>query len=225
VSAFSESTVAGIVTPDRSTSVAPGRVAAFLAPAVAVAIFLAVWELWVRLSGIRPIILPAPSTVAATTAEQWETLALHTWATFSEAALASLLAIIGGSLLAVVMTQFEIVARAVTPYVLLSQVVPKIALAPLFVVWLGIGAPARLTMAFVIAFFPMVIDVSAGLLSVPADRLRLARLLGSSQWQVLRYLRIPSAIPHFFTGAKISVTVAIVGIIVSEFVAAERGLG
>lgn len=202
-----------------------GRVISGLGPVVLIALVLVLWELTVRSASVPAIVLPAPSTIAATVVENFDVLALNAWATLSEAALAAVLAIVGGSLVAVGITQSALLSRAILPYILFSQVIPKIALAPLLVVWLGIGAPARLALAFAISFFPMVIDVAAGLTSVSEERLRLARALGASRWQVLRYLRVPSAVPFFFTGAKIAVTSAIIGIIVGEFIAADRGLG
>jgi NitT/TauT family transport system permease protein len=98
-------------------------------------------------------------------------------------------------------------------------------LAPLFIVWLGIGLPSRVTFSIFISFFPILVATAAGLQSVPRDMLRLCRSVGATDWQVLVSVRFPTALPYLFSGMKVAVTLAIIGIVVGEFIASQRGLG
>jgi NitT/TauT family transport system permease protein len=105
------------------------------------------------------------------------------------------------------------------------QLIPKIALAPLFIVWLGIGLPSRVTFSIFICFFPILIATATGLQSLPLDMLRLCRSVGASNWQILLSVRFPMALPFIFSGMKIAATLAIIGIVVGEFIASRAGLG
>ena len=115
--------------------------------------------------------------------------------------------------------------KAIYPNVVLFQLIPKIALAPLFIVWLGIGLSSRVTFSIFISFFPILVATAAGLQSVPRDMLRLCRSVGATDWQVLLNVRFPSALPFLFSGMKVAVTLAIIGIVVGEFIASQQGLG
>ena len=107
----------------------------------------------------------------------------------------------------------------------MSQIVPKVAVAPLLVVWFGLGGTSRLLLAFLIAFFPMVINTATGLTSVDEDFVRMARAYMGSRWQIFTKIRLPHALPLIFGGMKISITLAVIGVVVAEFVAAQRGIG
>ena len=115
--------------------------------------------------------------------------------------------------------------KAMYPNVILFQLIPKIALAPLFIVWLGIGLPSRVTFSIFISFFPILVATAAGLQSVSRDMLRLCRSVGASDWQVLLHVRFPTSLPYLFSGMKVAVTLSIIGIVVGEFIASQRGLG
>ena len=118
-----------------------------------------------------------------------------------------------------------IVRRGVYPLIVVSQIVPKVAVAPLFIVWFGLGDLSRLLLAFLIAFFPIVINTTAGLTSVDDDIVRMARAYMGSRGQIFFKIRLPHALPLIFAGMKISITLAVIGVVVAEFVAAQRGIG
>ena len=119
----------------------------------------------------------------------------------------------------------KVLEETIYPLVIFTQVIPKIAIAPLLIIWLGYGAPPKIVIVFLICFFPMVIDTAAGLKSVEEDMLHLIRALGATPWQIFTKIRLPNAMPYIFNGMKISVTLAVVGAIVGEFVGASKGLG
>jgi NitT/TauT family transport system permease protein len=115
--------------------------------------------------------------------------------------------------------------KAFYPYILVLQLIPKVALAPLFIIWLGVGLPSRLWFAVFMAFFPVVISTMTGLMSADRNAVRLCEALTASRWQVFYSVRIPYALPHIFAGLKISATMAMIGVVVGEFVTAQEGLG
>src|SRR6185312_9296646 len=109
-----------------------------------------------------------------------------------------------------------ILREALYPNLVVFQLIPKIALAPLFIIWLGIGSPSRLAFAIFISFFPIVIATTAGLTNVDRDMVRLCRALTASEWQIFTSVRLPSALPYVFSGMKIGVTLSIIGVIIGE---------
>jgi NitT/TauT family transport system permease protein len=126
---------------------------------------------------------------------------------------------------AVLLTYSEIVRKGFYPLIVVSQIVPKVAVAPLFVVWFGLGDLSRLLLAFLIAFFPIVINTVTGLTSVDDDFVRMARAYMGTRRQIFTKIRLPHALPLIFGGMKISITLAVIGVVVAEFVAAQRGIG
>ena len=192
--------------------------------AVTVAV-LAVWESLVAALQVKAVLLPRPSAIAAVLWRQGPLILEHMWPTFYQIVLGFLLALAGGVLVAVLITYSEIVRRGVYPLIVLSQIVPKVAVAPLFVVWFGLGDLSRLLLAFLIAFFPIVINTATGLASVEDDFVRMARACMGSRWQIFTKIRLPHALPLVFGGMKISITLAVIGVVVAEFVAAQRGIG
>ncbi len=197
----------------------------WLLPFGSLAVFLLVWEAGVRLAEVPAGLLPPPSAVAGTLVREWRLLLWHTWRTVAQCLLGFLYAAIGGTVLGAMLAVFRPFRDAVYPLVVAFQVVPKVALAPLFVLWFGLGSGARVVLVFVIAFFPMVINTFTGLLETDADMLRMARGFCANRWQIFWKVRLPTAVPYVLSGVKISVTLAVVGIIVGEFVTAQDGLG
>jgi NitT/TauT family transport system permease protein len=135
------------------------------------------------------------------------------------------LSVVGGILVAVLITYSSILRRSFYPIIVVSQVVPKISIAPLFIVWFGTGTMSSLLLAFLIAFFPMTINSALGFQSIDEDIHRMARTFMGSRWQIFWKIRMPNALPYIFSGMKISITLAIIGVIVSEFVASQEGIG
>jgi NitT/TauT family transport system permease protein len=186
---------------------------------------LAAWEVLVRALGIRSIILPPPSEIAEVMVTRHDLLLTHLWPSLYLTVLGFALSVFGGIFVAILITYSEIVRKGFYPVIVVSQVIPKISIAPLFIVWFGTGTMSSLLLAFLIAFFPMTINSAMGLQSVDEDIHKMARTFMGSRWQIFWKIRMPNALPYIFGGMKISVTLAIIGVIVSEFVASQEGIG
>lgn len=192
--------------------------------ALALAVLFA-WELAVRLGNVPEVILPAPSAIVRVMIDQHAILLKHAIPTTLESAGGFALASLLGIGLAILITYSTVAREALYPNLVFFQLIPKIALAPLFIIWLGIGAQSRLAFSVFIAFFPIVIATTAGLLSVDRNMVRLCRSLTATEWQVFRSVRFPAALPYIFSGMKIAMTLAIIGVIIGEFITAQQGLG
>jgi NitT/TauT family transport system permease protein len=196
-----------------------------LLPILFAAASLVFWQLVVGWARVPPAILPPPIDVATQLVQHWSLILRHAMQTTNETVIAFGLSIPLGVLLAAVITWSPTVKKALLPNVIVFQLIPKIALAPLFIVWLGIGLPSRVTFSIFISFFPILIATATGLQSLPVDLLRLCRSVGASNWQILFFVRFPMALPFIFSGMKIAATLAIIGIVVGEFIASQAGLG
>lgn len=186
---------------------------------------VAVWEVSARVFGIPQWLLPAPSAIIGELIAKPGMFAYHALVTAGEIVLGFLLSVIVGIPLAFGIAYSRVFERTLYPILVASQAVPKVAIAPLLIVWFGFGTLPKVIVAFLIAFFPIVIDTVVGLRSVQPEMLHLARSMGASGWQTFRKIRLPKALPSIFAGLKVAITLAVVGAIVGEFVAADRGLG
>lgn len=186
---------------------------------------LALWEGVVHAFAIREVLLPAPSAIALRLAEAFPVLMQHAWPTVWESVAGFAIASVLGVALAALLSTSKLMREMLYPNVVLFQLIPKIALAPLFIVWLGIGFQSRLTFSVFISFFPVVIAALAGLDHVDKSLLRLCRALTATPWQVFTSVRLPHALPYVFSGMKIATTFAIIGVIVGEFITSQAGLG
>jgi NitT/TauT family transport system permease protein len=186
---------------------------------------LLLWEAAVRELHVRSIILPPPSEVLVVIFERHELLLTHLWPSLYMTVLGFGLSVIGGILGAVLITYSSIVRKGFYPIIVVSQIVPKIAIAPLFIAWFGTGAMSGLLLSVLITFFPMTINSALGFQSIDEDIHRMARAFMGSDWQIFWKIRMPNALPYIFSGMKISITLAIIGVIVSEFVASQEGIG
>ena len=194
-------------------------------PTAAAVLFLVAWQLLVVAGDVPPAILPPPTLVADQLSEHFWLIMKHAVPTTLETLLAFAISVPLGIAIAAVMVYSPLINRALYPNIIFFQLIPKIALAPLFIVWLGIGLPSRVTFSVFISFFPILIATAAGLQSVNRDMLRLCRSLRASDWQILLHVRFPTSLPYVFSGMKIAVTLAIIGIVVGEFIASQAGLG
>ena len=186
---------------------------------------LVLWQIAVSALGIKEYILPTP--VAAIKAlfnpnYQWT---VNLLATLYAVLGAFVLSAVLGVLLAIVIVWNDLLLRTVMPVLILFNTLPKIALAPLFVVWMGYGIWPNIVIGTTIAFFPMVVNTAVGLASAEPEMLDLVRTLKAGKWQVLRKIRIPNAVPYIFVGLKLNATMSVIGALVGEFVASEKGLG
>jgi NitT/TauT family transport system permease protein len=193
-----------------------------VASAVAIAVL---WQLTVRLGGIRELILPAPSVVVENLLRTLPSLLNQAVVTGREALAAFALAILAGFLGAATISSSKILRETVYPAIVTLQLIPKVALAPLFVIFLGIDHEARITFAALLSFFPVLISTSVGLANTDLSALRLCRALGASTWKTFWSVRVPFALPHFFSGVRISSTMAVTGVVIAEFISAKEGLG
>jgi len=194
-------------------------------PATVFAALLLAWEFYVRVSGVLPVILPAPSDVAAYMWEQRVQLLENAWPTLYQCLLGFALAVVVGVLIAVLLTQSTVIRRGFYPLVVGIALIPKVSVAPLFTLWFGTGAVSRVSLVFFVSFFPMVVSPASGLMSVDPSLLKMARAFGATQRQIFWTLRVPTALPYIVDGMKVAMSLAVIGIIVAEFVTSDQGLG
>ncbi|MFQ5915948.1 MAG: ABC transporter permease [Nitrospinota bacterium] len=196
-----------------------------LGPALIFVLFFGLWEVIVRALDMPAVILPAPSEVAGIFAEKGSYLLAHLVPTFTSILLGFALGVGGGFGAGVLIDQSAWVREVSYPYLVASQVIPKIALAPLFVVWFGYGIIPKVVMAALICFFPVVINTIRGFASVEPELVQFMGSLGASRWEIFRKLAVPWAMPYVFAAMKISMALAVIGTVVGEFVGSNRGLG
>jgi NitT/TauT family transport system permease protein len=199
----------------------------WLLPTIIFALILTSWEMVVRLKDISPLLLPSPSLIGQAFLRELAngSLLKHTGVTLIE--------IFGGFLggaflgigLGVMVSLAPQIYRLLQPYIIASQTMPKLALAPLFVLWLGYGYAPKIAITALISFFPLFESTLTGLLHVPRDHLALFQSLRASKWQTLWKLRVPHALPYLFSGFRVAIILSIVGAVVSEFIGANAGLG
>lgn len=194
-------------------------------PALAVLVLLILWEVLVRALGVPEFLLPAPSSIAAESWKVADNLGMHALATLRTVVLGFLLSVTISLPVALAISSSRAVGNAIYPLLVLTQSVPKVALAPLLVVMLGSNELPRLVVTFLVAFFPLVISISTGLLAVPPELLELGRACKATWRQELLRIRLPYAVPFIFSGFKVAITLCVVGAVVAEFVNADRGLG
>jgi NitT/TauT family transport system permease protein len=194
-------------------------------PAGSLLICVLIWDLSVRLFDVPSYLVPAPEAVAQLLYQRFPFLLAHAWVTTLETVLGFLLSIAVGVPLALAIVWSRLIERSVYPILVLSQAVPKVALAPLLLVWLGFGMNTKVVVSVLIAFFPIVISMVVGLRSVPQEMVDLGRSMGLGALQMFLKIRLPHALPSLFGGLKVAITLAVVGAVVGEFVGADRGLG
>jgi NitT/TauT family transport system permease protein len=186
---------------------------------------LVIWEVAVDLFKIPAFLFPAPSDILAACRDNAALLLRESRVTTVEILLGYFLSIVVGIPLALAIFQWPVFAKSTYPLLISSQAMPKVAIAPLFVVWFGFGFVPKILIAFLIAFFPIVINTVMGLSSIEQEKIFLARSMGLSGFQTFRLIRFPNALPSIFAGLKISITLAVVGAVVGEFVGGDSGLG
>ena len=194
-------------------------------PLALVLALLAGWWAVTEAELVAPYILPSPADTWRVTQENAAYLAQNTWVTAWETVIGVVIAAIVGVLTAVVMVYSASLEKTVYPLILFAQVIPKIAIAPLFVVWLGFGPSPKILVAVLMAFFPIVISGLAGLRSVDPEILELTSTMGASRFKTFMKIRFPASLPQLMSGLKVAATLAVTGAVVGEFVGANEGLG
>lgn len=189
-----------------------------------IALFL-IWEVAVRALGIRPTILPAPSAIAGALWQYWPAIQRHSIQTLFTTTLGFGLAVVGGLALGLLIGWSRMIYAGLYPIMVGFNAIPKVAVVPILVIWFGIGTiPAVLT-AFLIAFFPIVVNVATGLATIEPETEDVLRALGAKKMDIMLKVGIPRSMPYFFGSLKVAITLAFVGSVISETVAANSGLG
>lgn len=199
--------------------------AAVLPPVVSLCILLLGWEYGTALFHVPAYLLPPPSAIWSALAAAWPAVLRHGWATLSTVLLGFAVSIAVSLPLAVLIAGSRTLASSIYPLLVVTQSVPKVALAPILVVALGANALPRIVITVLVAFFPLVISSVAGLLAAPHELVEMARSCRATRWQQLVRIRLPFAVPFVFAGLKVAVALCVVGAVVAEFVGADEGLG
>ena len=186
---------------------------------------LVLWEILTRLSQIPGFILPAPSAIFVEAVTRYPLYLYNSWITFYEMVAGFLLAALVGVFLAVVIVYSRIMRNMIYPQIVVLQIVPKVAIAPLLLIWAGYGITSKVLLALLIAFFPIVVNMVTGLAEIEEELLDLCRILQSGRWQEFSKVRLPNALPYLFSSLKVASTLSVIGAVIGEFVGGAEGLG
>jgi NitT/TauT family transport system permease protein len=199
--------------------------AGWLKPIIFLVFLVALWDVAIRLFNIPPYQVPKPVDVVVTLWQEWPMLLSQAWPTTMATIWGFLLSAAFGIPVAMMIAGSRTVESYVYPLLVFSQSIPKIAIAPLFVVWFGFGVFPKVLSAFLLGFFPVVVSAVQGFKSVEPDMLDLARAMEANRLQIFRMVSFPHALPAIFAGLKVSITLAVVGAVVGEFVGSNSGIG
>ncbi|WP_341704989.1 ABC transporter permease [Ferrovibrio sp.] len=201
-----------------------GRYLRWLAIAAVHVAAVILWEILVRLTGLPAFILPAPSVIFATLAKANYGWLDNTWVTGLEIFGGYVLALVSGVLLALMFTWSRLLTLAIFPLFVTLNMIPKVALGPLIIVWFSYGISTNILITLSLCFFPILLTTVRGLKEVEPDLLDLVRSLKGSRWQTFIYIQLPGALPYVFSGMKVAAILAVAGAVVGEFIASDRGL-
>lgn len=186
---------------------------------------LLIWQAATIVFQTPSYLLPSPFDIMIKVGKDWKLLLAHSGVTTFEIVIGFVISVVIGLPLAILVTYSPVFDKAIYPLIVGSQTIPKVALAPLMLAWLGFGYSPKILITALVAFFPIVINSVVGLRSAPPQMLHLARSMGSSPMQIFFRFRLPQALPNIFAGMKLAVVLAVIGAIVAEFVGADAGLG
>lgn len=198
---------------------------ATILPVVSFAVIIGLWQLAVRGLDIPKYIMPAPTEVFVSMRDSWQMLWAGAQVTGSEVLLGFLLAAVISVPLAYGIASVKLIERALYPVIVVLQTIPKIAVAPLFIVWFGLGQTPKILLTFLLCFFPILVDSITGFNSLDPRLLYITKSMGANRRQAFRYVRLPAALPFIFSGFKVAAVLSVTGAIVAEFVGASAGLG
>jgi ABC-type nitrate/sulfonate/bicarbonate transport system permease component len=208
--------------PARTTRAWAGRL---LAPLLFSLLILAAWQLLVALADLRETILPRPTVIASHIYDQRSLLIDNAWVTLKEIVIGFALAFAVGITLAILITTSQIIERAVYPWMIASQMVPIVAIAPLLVLWFGFDLTPKVLVVALVSFFPLAVNSVDGLRAPPREMINLMRTLGAGRLRIFRTVQVPAALPFVFSGAKVAIAFATLGAVFGEWVGASDGLG
>ena len=189
------------------------------------ALLFIVWEFAVRITGIKEYLLPPPSKIWTEFAKRFDPVMASAWVTTTEILAGYALAVAVSIPLALSIAYSRFMEHAVYPVIVFLQIIPKIAIAPLFIIWFGFGFTPKLLLVFLLSFFPIVVSSIAGFKSVESDVMDFARTTGANGWRLFARIRLPHALPQIFTGLKVGAALSATAAVVAEFVASDKGLG
>lgn len=196
-----------------------------LPAAVLLVLLVGAWEAVCRLAGIRETILPPPSSIVQALASNLPLLLTHAGATLSAVAAGLSLAVLVALCLAVFMNRFGWLKQALYPLLVISQTIPIIALAPLFLIWFGWGIAPKVVVVALVCFFPLAVNMVEGLEQVDPEAIDLMKVMQASPALIFRSVQLPAVLPYFFSGLKIAVTYSVMGAVIAEWLGARAGLG
>lgn len=211
--------------PAAAIGAGAARMTGLLMPFVGVGALLLLWALITAAFKIPDYLLPSPISVVRRAFIEWRTLVNQTGYTLIEIVAGFLGSVLIGIPMAFAVVLSRPIERIVLPLVVASQAIPKVAIAPILVIWLGFGLFPKIVISFLIGFFPVLVSTIAGLKSVETEMIDLVRSMGASTMKIIFRVRLPSALPQIFSGLKVAIALSVVGAIVGEFVGADRGLG
>jgi NitT/TauT family transport system permease protein len=183
------------------------------------------WESLIRLLHVPDWLLPAPSQILDVIADKNSVVLYHTLVTLNETLLGFVLALVLGVVCAIGIVHFALLRDTLYPSLIMFNSFPKVAIAPLFVVWIGVGIESKIANAFLTALFPIVLNTIMGLTDMDPELLELVRSMSKSRWVLFWKIRLPHALPYLFAGCKIAIPLAVIGAIVGEFISGRSGLG
>ena len=203
----------------------PGLAGRVLPPLVFSLVVLGAWQAYTGLADISPLLLPSPWAVAVSVVDNAALFTRNAVVTLQEILLGFVLGAAAGVALAVLLTYSRLAERAVYPWLVASQMVPIVAVAPILVVWFGFTIVPKVVVVALVCFFPVVVNTTDGLKSVDPEMVRLMRTLGMSRLRIMRSVRVPSALPYVFSGLKVAMALSVIGAVFGEWVGASEGLG
>ena len=214
-----------IVKPIKLKSTKLSKIATLAYPLIAIAIAVVIWWIAVKLFNVPPYIMPTPDAVFITFVQKFTLIAGHLGPTATATVLGLGFSIVIGLPFSVLLVASRTLERAFMPILVGSQCFPKVAIGPILIVWFGWGILPKVMISFIISFFPIVIQTVLGLKSVERDEIDLIRIMTPSKLQIFTKIRIPNALPYFFGGLKVAVTLSLIGAIDGEFIGSDKGLG
>ncbi len=191
----------------------------------AIVLFFGVWQVGVVLFQVDHWVLPSPSSIIQSLWSSRDLLFMHTIQTLGESVIGLFFSVVVGSGLAFLMEFFPLSKRSIYPFIIFSQTIPVIALAPLLIIWFGYGMLSKIILITMVCFFPIVISMIDGFAMVDPEWLRLVKTMGANRLQTFRLVKLPAVLPSFFSGFRIAGAYCVLGAVISEWLGAEKGLG
>lgn len=201
------------------------NIARKLSPWLLAVVLVILWEMGVRLAWLPPFIIPSPTEVIAALMRDWPNLMHHSQVTLLQALIGLGIGVMIAVVLALIMDSLPLIRQAVYPLLVVSQTIPTVAIAPILVLWLGYDMAPKIVLVVLTTVFPIVINLLNGFSHVDQDAVQLLKLMGANTWDILKHVKLPGALPYFFSGLRVSVSYAFVGSVVAEWLGGFEGLG